>query len=87
MGQDSLRVEGLSVGRLYRIIYRNPLDKLPRQMIAKYMGQEDSADTLFFNLRPIAGTQAIKIEWIQQLWETDQIVAAPTIYRGETRVF
>jgi hypothetical protein len=82
-----LRVEGLKVDRMYRIIYRIPTDRLARQMIAKYMGQEDSADSLFFNLRPIAGTQAVKIEYIQQLWETDQTVAAPTIYRGETRVY
>jgi hypothetical protein len=83
---SDLRVEGLKVGQRYRVIFHVPGFKLPRQMVAEYMDQKDNV-SLFFNLRPVAGTQELNVEWVKQMWETAQPIMTPMIYRGETRVF
>lgn len=75
-------------GRTYRVVYKNPSDRLPREMIGNFMGSDEPPRIdLYFDLRPIAGTTRVPIEWVLEVWESDREMQIPTIYRGETRVF
>jgi hypothetical protein len=82
---DTINTAGLKVGQRYRIIFRNPTDRLPREMIATF--ETSGGDLSWWSLRPIAGTQELPVGWIHEVWKTEKPVSAPAIYRGEERVF
>lgn len=82
---DKLITDGLEVGRNYRVIYQNPAERLPREMVAKFMSAEK--DGVFFSLRPIAGTVGLTADWVKEIWTTTLEVHEPVIHRKETRLF
>jgi hypothetical protein len=88
-----LNYEKLTVGQHYRVRYQNPTEQLPREMIASYIGcnfKDEDAEVvteILFSLRPVAGTTTLPIGWLLEMWETDQPISGPSIFRGETRVF
>ena len=86
---SELNITGLKPGQNYRIIFQIPgVHYKPRETIMRYLGHDVMGhNELSFDLRPVAGTQSIKIDWIMEVWETDKPVFEPVIYRGEVRVF
>jgi len=56
----------------------------PRVMVATLVSETEVEYVLSF--RPLAGTSDIAKKHVAQLWETDDPIALPRIYRGETRL-
>jgi hypothetical protein len=88
--ESPLRVEGLVVGRNYRIIFKTPTDRLPREIVASYVDAEvqgGQLNSLVLDGRPDFGTTHLPVEWIREMWITSRRKSPPTIYQGETRVY
>lgn len=87
---DKLRVEGLEIGRNYRVLYQYPGDRLPREFVAAYIGyiaKKGKARGLFFDGRPAFGTTSLEAIWVKEIWTTDAQKRPPNIYRGEIRIY
>lgn len=85
MPDGVMMTEAYKQGQNYRVIYQIPTDRLPRVMVATFLEATDTS--LVFSLRPLAGTQELRFEWIKEIWTTTAIVAEPQIYRTETRMY
>jgi hypothetical protein len=83
--ESPINPDALQKHRNYRVIFHNPNDRLPREVVASFLSLEK--DGIYFDLRPVAGTMGMPVTWVKEIWETDREKAAPVIYRGEKRIY
>jgi hypothetical protein len=77
-------------GQRYKVHSMIPgVERVMRESIMEFLeyGDESHRRSLFFNLRPLAGTQEIDFLHVHAMWETDAPLALPGKIRTETRVY
>jgi hypothetical protein len=67
-------------GKKYEVVFNVPEKKLPRVMVARYLGM--NASGYDFDQRPKAGTTTIQQDQVVMYRLTDKEVHTPKIFRG-----
>jgi len=77
-------------GRRYKVHSMIPgVERVMRESIMDFLNYGDDYHpySLFFNLRPLAGTQEVDFRHIHAMWETDAELSMPRKIRTENRVY
>lgn len=59
----------LSVGKKYRLFYRNPMQRRPREAVMVYLSRQGTSTS--WSARPVAGTQEMPDSWLISVTEVD----------------
>ena len=81
---------GLQVGQRYRIHSMIPgVERVMRESVMAflYYGDDNHPNSLFFDLRPLAGTQEVDYRHIHAMWKTDADLKMPGKVQTEVRVY
>jgi hypothetical protein len=73
-------------GRRYKILYQIPgVQRLPRVAVMTFVSFERdklAGDQVIMSLRPLSGTQNVKVRWIKRAEPTNESIQIPKIWRG-----